>query len=120
MPVSPYFSTAVGETSAPETCASEFGICANGADRRMTTVPASGVSTPATGSHSGRLVGLRCLSISRSRLNFTAATSTGVPSWNLASARSFNVQDFRSAAIVKLSASCGTIFMSGAKVSSPS
>jgi hypothetical protein len=51
---------------------------------------------------------------------FTAATSTGVPSWNLAPARSFSVHDFRSSAIVQLSASCGMIFMSGAKVSSPS
>ena len=118
--LSPYFSIAAGETMAPEPWASVFGSCENGALSLMTTVRSSVASAPATGSQSGRLVGLRSASIIRSMFALTAAASTLVPSWKSIPGRSLRVAERRSSAIAKLSASDGLICISASKSSSRS
>ena len=92
----------------PEPWASELRSCENAALVRMTTVCSSTTSAPATGSHSGRLVGFRALSTIRSMLNFTAWALNAVPSWKRTFFRSRNRMDLRSGAASQLSASCGT------------
>lgn len=81
--------SALGETIMPARSDRISGSAVSGALRRMVTVVGSVASTSAMLATS-RLMLEICAVRLRSRLNFTASASKGVPSWKVAPSTSFS------------------------------
>ena len=107
--MAPASPSAAGLTIMPGLAASQYSICPLGAFSFKRTVRVSGVSIASISA----IVSCTVLparlpkAALRSRLRFTAAASTGVPSWKRAPARNVRVMSVRSALRVQDSARPG-------------
>ena len=97
-------AAAVGDTMSPVTPVSTLGRAVHGSLSVSVAVSGSTTSIAVSGMRTDPLYGD---AFCRSRLNFTAAASNGVPSWNVMPSFSVNVQLNRSSDSVRASARSG-------------